>query len=216
MTSLTSPNNAKKRLADEELANPFQKTFVPKKKIAHSYGKTTIMVYPDTTVSMGVHKRSLKFNINKNAIKNAMSINHLSKLQIMGKKHDCTNFIEVEIEQWTALGLKSLKDPTNLIVISYHAYQGAAIPDAKIATGELKPITNGPVNECRPNNIVYAKIKGIIDFKSLNDDKPCSISATFYRSSCPQCCQSWPQSSYFPWTFRLDHSHHQTLSPTRL
>jgi hypothetical protein len=180
MTSLTSPDNAKKRLADEELANPFQKTFIPKKKITHSYGKTTIMVYQDTTVSMGVHERSLAFNINKNAVKNAMSINHLSKLQIMGEKHDCTNLIEVEIEQWTSLGLKSLKDPTHLQVVSYHDYQGAAIPDAKNAAGELKAISDGPVIDCRPNNIVYAKVKGTMDFTSLNDNRTCSIPATFF------------------------------------
>jgi hypothetical protein len=118
MTSVTSPDNARKRLADEELANPFQKTFVPKRKIAHSHGKTTIMVCrQDTTPSMGIHKRSLAFNINKNAVKNAMGINHLSKLQIMGKKHDCTNLIEVKIEQCASPGLNSLKDPTNLTVL---------------------------------------------------------------------------------------------------
>jgi hypothetical protein len=94
MTSMTSPDNAKERLA-----NPFQKMFVSKKKMPHSYGKTTIMVYPDTTAAMGIHGRSLAFNINKNAVKNAMNINHQSKLQIMGEKHDCTNLIEVKIEQ---------------------------------------------------------------------------------------------------------------------
>jgi hypothetical protein len=138
------------------------------------------MVYQDTTVSMGVHERSLAFNINKNAVKNAMSINHLSKLQIMGEKHDCTNLIEVEIEQWTSLGLKSLQDPANLTVISYHDYQGSAIPDAKTAAGELKPIADGPINDCRPNNIIYAKVKGIMDFISLNDNKACNIPATFF------------------------------------
>jgi hypothetical protein len=129
---------------------------------------------------MGVHERSLAFNINKNAVKNTMSINHLSKLQIMGKKHDCTNLIEVEIEQWTSLGLKSLQDPANLTVISYHDYQGSAIPDAKTATGELKPIVNGPINDCRPNNIIYAKVKGNMDFISLNENKACNIPATFF------------------------------------
>jgi hypothetical protein len=177
---MSSPINSKKRMADEELANPFQKTFVPMKKITHSYGKTTIMVYQDTTAAMGVHERSLAFNINKNAVKNAMSINHLSKLQIMGEKHDCTNLIEVEIEQWTSLGLSSLKDQTNLTVISYHDYQGAAVSDALDAAGELKAIADGPVNDCRPGNIVYAKIKGTMDFTILNDGKPCSIAATFF------------------------------------
>jgi hypothetical protein len=172
MTSLTTPDTEKKRQADEELANPFQKTFVPKKKITHSYGKTTIMVYQDTTAVMGIHQCSLAFNINKNTVKNAMSVNHLSKLQIMGEKHDCTNLIEVEIKQWTSLGLSSLKRPTN--------YQGAAMPEAVNAAGELKPITNGAVNDCRPNNILYAKVKGIKDFVSLNENKPCSISATFF------------------------------------
>jgi hypothetical protein len=178
--SMTSPDNAKQRLADEALANPFQKTFVPQKKVTHTYGKTTIMVYPDTTASMGVHERSLAFNINKNAVKNAMNINHQSKLQIMGEKHDCTNLIEVEIEQWTSFGLSFLKNPRNLTVISYHDFQGAAIPDAINANGELKPIANGAVNDCRPNHVVYAKVKGIMDFASLNDSKPCTISATFF------------------------------------
>ncbi len=179
-TSLTSPDNARKRLADEALANPFQKTFVPKKKVTHSYGKTTIMVYPDTTAAMGVHERSLAFNINKNAVKNAMNINHLSKLQIMGEKHDCTNLIEVEIEQWTSFGLLFLKDPINLQIISYHDFQGAAILDAFDANGLLKLIADGSQVDCRPNHVVYAKLKGTMDFVTLNNGKPCSISATFF------------------------------------
>jgi hypothetical protein len=179
-TSLTSPDNAKKRLAGESLANPFQKTFVPKKKVTHLYGKTTIMVYPDTTAAMGVHERSLAFNINKNAVKNAMNINHLSKLQIMGEKHDCTNLIEVEIEQWMSFGLLFLKDPTNLQIISYHDFQGAAILDSLNVAGILKPIADGSQADCRPNHVIYAKIKGTMDFVTLNDSKPCFISATFF------------------------------------
>jgi hypothetical protein len=176
----SSADNAKKRLADEVLANPFSQSFIPKKKVIFTHGKTTINVYPDITTDMGDHERSLAFNINKTAVQNAFALPHASKLQILGEKHNCSNIIDVETEQWKSTGLAQLKDPVNLTIVSYHNAAGAMSNDATDNAGALKPLIDGAVANCRPPNIIYAKVKGIMDFSSLNKNKPLSLSATFF------------------------------------
>jgi hypothetical protein len=65
---MTDTSNKRTRFADEALANPFSQSFVPKKKVIHMHGKTSLSMYPDTVSSMGDHELSLAFNINKTAV----------------------------------------------------------------------------------------------------------------------------------------------------
>jgi hypothetical protein len=173
-------SEAKKRNADEALANPFFASFIPKKKISHTYGKLTTMVYPDTSFDMTHHERSLAFNINKNAVANSITLDHQAKLQIMGEKHNCSNLIDVESEQWKSIGFNQLRVNLNLRIKSYHDYVGAIVPDVLDVNGLLKPLQNGLVASSRPANIVYAKVVGTVDFTSLNGYNEKLVKAVFF------------------------------------
>ena len=159
--TMTSP----KRKADELLINSINQTFIPKKKIVHHHGRLTMLLYPDITNDMSDAERCFAFNINKTAIANETSLKWASKLSIMGEKHQSSNLVDVEIQQWKSEGYRQLKLPTNITVESYHNHTGAVINGCTQANGQLKPIQDGAPNNCRPNGIMYAKVNGTINLK---------------------------------------------------
>jgi hypothetical protein len=171
----------KKRQADQALANPFSQTFVPKKKVVHMHGKTSLSMYPYTTSTMLDHELSLAFNINKTAVQNALALPHGSKLLVMGEKHNCSNLIDVETAQWKASAFEQLKDPSNLTIISYHDHTGTVINDCFDAAGDLKALADGAAADLRPAGIMFAKVRATIDFQELDLTAPEIISTFFLR-----------------------------------
>jgi hypothetical protein len=62
----------------------------------------------------------------------------------------------------------SLKHNQNLTVLSYHNSQGQAINDCLTTGGDLKPIADGPIANCCPANICYAKVPTNLDFTAMD------------------------------------------------
>ena len=86
----------------------------------------------------------------------------------MGELHNCSNLIDVEVTQWKSTSFNKLRDNSNLFVITYHDAHGSMVSDCLDNAGNLKPLADGPVADCRPNDIVYARIKGTINFDDLS------------------------------------------------
>ena len=114
-------SSVKKHLHNDIIANPFAGYFVPKKKKPLTYGKTTLHVYPDITHDMGNHERSLAFNINKTALRNAFAIKFSSKLGIMSELHNCESIIDVQMQQYRNTTYDKLRNNTNMTVSTYHS-----------------------------------------------------------------------------------------------
>jgi hypothetical protein len=72
------------------------------------------------------------------------------------------------------------KNPANLRAISYHNYEGNIINEALTAAGTLHHIQNEPINQCRPPNVVHAKIEGTVDLSNLNNGTKTTIRALFF------------------------------------
>lgn len=169
----------KKRAAQEALANT-STSFNPKKKVTYTHGRVTLSMYPDIDNTMNDHERTLAFNINKNAVRTARSLDYETRLHIMGEKHNCSNLIDVELEHWKTTGFNQLTQNGQLNIITYHGYNGAVINDAFDQNGDLKPIQNGAMAACRPEGIVYAKVRATMDFTNLNNEDELLAHATFF------------------------------------
>ena len=157
-----------KRKADEAIAINSTMPFKTKNKITRTFGRTTIMVYPDVTSDMDDIERALAYNIDKSALINARAIPYSQKLSIFREILGCSNLVEVELRTYTNAAFAFLKQGTNLTLITYHNKQGAIVNNALDNTGTLKPIQNGATADCRPDNIHYACISTTISFVNID------------------------------------------------
>jgi hypothetical protein len=171
---------SKRRKVDEALAQNHVNNFIPKKKVQYLFGRTTLNVYPETDNTMNDHELALAFNVNKSAVTNS-PLEPENRLVIMAERHNTTNIVDVGIEEWTTTVMQGLNNPTNLRAISYHNYEGNIINEALTAAGTLRPIQNGPINQCRPPNVVHAKIEeGTVDLANFNNNIPTTIRVLFF------------------------------------
>jgi hypothetical protein len=151
--------------------------FVPKKKVLVQINKRSLYVYPD----MGNNKHSLAFNINKTALVNARSISFNQKLNHMGELLGCSNIIDIERTIYKNTAFNFPKINTNLIALSYHNAQVGIINDAFDAAGNLKPVTDGPINACRPDGIFFCKVRATINLTNLDPSIPPIPTSFFLR-----------------------------------
>jgi hypothetical protein len=170
---------SKKRKADEALAQNHVHNFIPKKKVQYAFSRATLNIYPETDNTMNDHELALAFNVNKSAVTNS-PLKPENRLIVMAERHNTTNIVDVGIEEWTTTVMQRLKNPANLQAISYHKYEGNIINYALTAAGILRPVQDGPINQCRPPNVVHAKIEGTVDLAQLNNDIPTTIRVLFF------------------------------------
>ena len=120
-------------------------TFVPKKKVARTFGKTTIMVYPDLDDSMSPNERSYAFTTNKQALENARGIPYDHKLNIIGELMSKSTSINIEKTAYLTHSYAFLKEKDNLTVLGYYNQAGTMLPNALDANGDLKPVAPGAI-----------------------------------------------------------------------
>ena len=140
---------------DQVVIDNLNQSFIPKKKVTHYHGKLTLQLYADITHDMMDPERTYAFNVNKTAVKNEHALSYTSKLDIMGEKHNSTNIVDVELNQWKTEGLTQLKSNDELKVLSCHDHTGAPILNCADANGRIKPIQDGLAADCRPNNMIW-------------------------------------------------------------
>jgi hypothetical protein len=155
-----------KRKNDETLH--IEDKFIPKKKVIVQIGRTNLYVYPTVTADMSDDERSLAFNINKTALQNARSIPYDQKINHMGKLLGCSNLIDIERSVFKNAAFDYLKQNVNLQVVSYHNAQGAMVNDALDPAGIIKPVQDGAINTCRPDNIFFAKMRSTINLAHID------------------------------------------------
>jgi hypothetical protein len=153
--------------------------FIPKKKVIVQIGRTNLYVYPTVTADMTDDERSLPFNINKTALQNARSIPYDQKINHMGELLGCSNLIDIERSVFKNAAFDFLKQNVNLTLVSYHNAQGIIVNDALDPAGNLKPVQDGAINACRPDNIFFAKIRSIVDLATI-DSSITTIPTNFF------------------------------------
>jgi hypothetical protein len=177
MSSSTDP--ASKRLKADVIVIPsFGQSFAPKATLPRTYGKETINVYP--TGDYDLAEKAYAFTRDKNTLDNS-SISKKSQITLMGELHNGTTTVVIKLKHFRAITSFKLKDPSNLTVLSYHKEDGTAIngcidPDTNI----IKPIINGPAADCRPADIMYARVKAIIDLSALDAKLNPKISMVYF------------------------------------
>ena len=162
---MASPAPAKRQSSD---ILHIEDKFIPKKKVIVQIGRTNLYVYPTVTADMTDDERSLAFNINKTALQNARSIPYDQKINHMGELLGCSNLIDIERSVFKNAAFDFLKQNLNLTLASYHNAQGIIVNDALDAAGNLKPVQDGPINTCRPDNIFFAKIRSTVNLANID------------------------------------------------
>jgi hypothetical protein len=178
MSSPPSISPAKRKSDDIAVENQYE-FFIPKKKEVRNFGRTTLMLYPDVTSDMPDQERSLAFQTNSDALKNSRTIKYHQKLTILGEGMGCSTLVEIELGVFKNSSFESLQQNQNLTVLSYHNSQGQAIMDCLTVGGDLKPIADGPIPNCRPSDICYAKVSTNLDFTAM-DPAARPLSFTFF------------------------------------
>lgn len=89
----------------------------------------------------------------------------------------------VLVSQWTGRLLQRWSDPAAVQVLSYHAPNGVAIPDAiDPATGSLRPIDDGAAATRRPADVRFAQVRLSIDYSDLHydPDAACEVHLDYF------------------------------------
>lgn len=142
--------------------------FQPRACVATPVGKLSIMLYPVIDETMKIEERAHAFHVNKSAL-------HLSRLPahsyldalgnqlgttttIEGKKYDFQHHFD---DQWS--------DPSKFVVVTFHNSAGAIMNNATVAANPrvLKPVADGPINDCRPADVRFVRVSATIDFADL-------------------------------------------------
>ena len=113
---------------------------------------------------MGNYKRSLAFNIEITALRNAFAIDYTSKLNIMSKFHNCGSIIDIELHQHRSTTCMQLKSKINMTFISYYNINGTTVVNCiKPRTGKIRTIKDSPTLEFCFVGIYFSKVKHMID-----------------------------------------------------
>jgi hypothetical protein len=131
-------------------------------------GKSTVHLYPDVHPLMHIAERAHAFhittaNLQTLRLPSDVYIDHLgmhldSASTVAGLKHD---FYQHFHDHWL--------DMTHLSVISFHNSAGAVQANAVTVADPsiLKPVVDGPVNNCRPADVRFVRLELSLDFRPL-------------------------------------------------
>ncbi len=126
------------------------------------------MLYPLIDETMKIEERAHAFHVNKSALRLSRLPIH-SYLDALGNQLGTTTTIEGKKFDFQHEFDANWANPANLTVISFHSSTGAIMNDAHVANNPsiLKPVQNGAVADCRPDDVRFVRVSCSIDFVDL-------------------------------------------------
>ena len=117
-------------------------------------------------------EKYLKAIVTINSIKSARTITAKEQIQLCAERLSLLPSTDIELRAVETDGMESLKDPANLEVVGFHNHLGAEIPEAiwkDAATGFIKAVQDGAADDCRPDDVTFARIRGAINLQQRYD-----------------------------------------------
>ena len=145
--------------------------FLPKELVQHVVGSKTCYVYPRLNALMPIEEKAYGFWTTTTSLKdlrlpNQTYIDQMGQLldsgtTVAGLKHDMDHHFT---SHW--------HDFNHLTILSWHNSTGAAMANAATAAdiNILKPVQNGPVPDCRPDDVKFVRVRINLDYRDLCTD----------------------------------------------
>eukprot|EP00978_Attheya_sp_CCMP212_P000198 scaffold349_cov29-Attheya_sp.AAC.1 len=148
-------------------ASTMSKSFMPKKEIPLTYGKSTVYVYPSITEGMPNAEKSYTFMMNKSVFATA-DIKIKTKIQAFANSLNSTPLANIVQAKFIEHATTYITSTRKFTVDSYHGRNGLIIPDCLDVEGNLRPTSGEPATNRRPKGIQYVKLLIGIKFVPRN------------------------------------------------
>lgn len=142
--------------------------FTPKETVSISIGSLTANVYPRIDPLMSIAERAHAFHVTRSAL-HTLPLLPSAHLDALGNQLCSSAAVDGIKADFDAFLKESLFDMNNLTILSFHNSSGAPLPNAVLAadTSILKPVADGPVADCRPEDVRFVRVQLVLDFRDL-------------------------------------------------
>ncbi len=129
-------------------------------------GRYQVNLYPKLSPSASIIERAHAFQICKSAL-SALIIDIHILFDALGSQLNCT--IDGLVYDYTQIYEEGWFNPANLQILSFHDSTGTQINNTTIARNPaiLLPVVNGPVADCRQNDVRCVRVQLSLNFARL-------------------------------------------------
>jgi hypothetical protein len=151
--------------------------FAPLDPVNIPVGWMQVKLYPKIVPSMLVHKCAHAFQVNKSTLKD-LPTNLRLVIDAIGSQLNASSTVEGILSDWRWFFNKRWMDFAHLTILSFHALNGDRIDTTTTAANPqvLLPVINGPVGNCRNQDVRFIRIQCILDFTPLTTIDPYPVS----------------------------------------
>ena len=142
--------------------------FTPKDTVPVTIGRSQVNVYPRVDPLWTTPEKAHAFHVTKSALY-SVSLTPDVHLDTFGQFMNASAVVDSQRFEFDDRFCACWLDMTYLTVLSFHNSQGGEVPNATIATDPsvLKPVADGPVGDCRPPDVKFARLQCALDFRDL-------------------------------------------------
>jgi len=162
----------------------FAMGFAPLDLVDVSVGQLHVKLYPKIGPSMVfVYERTHAFQIAKAALENLPADLRLV-MDAFGAQLNASSTVEGILSDWRRFFQERWLDFAHLSILSFHNSKGDRIDTTTTAADNrvLLPIVNGPVADCRKEDIRYVRVQCVLDFSALITIDPYPVSPVLRES----------------------------------
>ena len=156
--------------------------FAPLDLVDVSVRQHHVKVYPKIAM-VYVHKRAHAFQIAKAALENLPTNLHLI-MDAFGAQLNASLTVEGILSDWHQFFQKRWLNFAHLKILSFHNSKGNGINTTTTEADNqvLMPVADGPIADCRKQDVRYVRVQCVLDFSSLITVDPYPVSPTLRKN----------------------------------
>lgn len=142
--------------------------FTPKETVPVKLEHQILYVYPRIDPGMSIAERAHAFHVTRAALR-TIPLPPDVHLETFGSYMNSSSVVDGLKFDFQEHLRESWFDMTNLTILSFHDSAGTVLNDATTDADPsiLKPVQDGPVNDCRPEDVRYVRLQLVLDFRDL-------------------------------------------------
>ena len=142
--------------------------FTPKDTVPVTIGRSQVNVYPRVDPLWTTPEKAHAFHVTKSALY-SVSLTPDVHLDTFGQFMNASAVVDSQRFEFDDRFCACWLDMTYLTILSFHNSQGQVIANATIDADPsiLKPVADGPVGDCRPPDVKFARLQIALDFRDL-------------------------------------------------
>jgi hypothetical protein len=131
-------------------------------------GDNTLYIYPRVDAAMSIADRAHAFHVMKAAL-HTIPLPPDVHLKTLGSYLNSSSVVDGLKFEFQEHLRESWFDMQHLTILSFHDSSGVQMANATTAADSavLKPVIDGPVNDCRPDEVRYVRLQLVLDFRHL-------------------------------------------------